>query len=202
LLVAANEEKRPLEHWIYCNFWLLTHQVFDETIVSKWRTEVLAMENRDISEAMVDFVIEELRYKANIFRLTGAVTVYNGDVVKSDSKVPNSLKEALRTAVRPLEDIREKDVDYHPGSDGKVIDLVHPSLFPLMYDRSRILRDKTIGIEDCFQSMGLGEVLRKDFSLYNHPGGGLPRLARRPYSNDFQWLPCEVDISAPDQPAK
>ncbi len=34
---------------------------------------------------------------------------------------------------KKLEDLFEGKFDYHPGSNNQVIDLVHPSLFPLQY---------------------------------------------------------------------
>lgn len=41
----------------------------------------------------------------------------------------------------------------------KVVDLVHPSLFPVIYGRSRILKDEAIGLDDCLAHSGSGEVL-------------------------------------------
>ena len=138
---------------------------------------------------MVDWCIDELRYKARIFEETGAVIVYNGDVVKSDTAISDSLKAALREAVIPLEDIPVREKDWHPGSDEKVLDLVHPSLFPFLYGRSRILPDSLVGLDDCIQRCGEGAIVPvpSDEDINRHEPGS--------YSNRFQWLPCEVDIS-------
>lgn len=57
----------------------------------------------------------------------------------SDVIVSFETKIALRSAVAPLEDVSDDQKDWHPGSDGKVLDLVHPSLFPLMYGKSKYL---------------------------------------------------------------
>jgi len=143
---------------------------------------------------MFTWIIKELRYKAKIFVETKAVSLYNGDVVKSDSKVPESLKDALKSAVAPLENIPEVYKDYHPGSDGKVIDLVHPSLFPLIYGRSRILPDKLVEIDNCLEMIGLGNAL---------PSPSENEISdahlSHSYSTDYQWLPCDVEFSAPDE---
>ena len=112
---------------------------------------------------MFRWIIQELRYKAKIFDETKAVSLYNGDVVKSDYKVPESLKEVLKSAVVPLETIPEVYKDYHPGSDNKVIDLVHPSLFPLIYGRSRILPDELVGLDNCLEMIGRGHILPSSF---------------------------------------
>jgi len=71
-------------------------QIFDETVSARWRLEALgSAPSIDITEKMVDWCIAELRYKATEFKKTGVITVLYGDVVKSDSAVPTSLKEAL-----------------------------------------------------------------------------------------------------------
>jgi hypothetical protein len=84
-----------------------------------------------------------------------------------------------------LEHVPEPDHDWHPGSDGKVLDLVHPSLFPLVYGRSRILRDKVVGLHDCIERSGEGETIPLVTAFANESS----------FSGDFQWLPCDVDIS-------
>jgi len=180
-------------------------QVFDDIIAEKWKAEAMSTPGRDVSQKMADWVIEELRWKAKIFQETGTITVYNGDVVKSDTAVSNSTKLALQAEARKLEDIPEIHKDYHPGSDGQVLDLVHPSLFPLVYGKSRVLEDRLIGLEDAISNCGEGTVVpvrdeketwsdRKELIYY----AGMDNRTTTPYSKDFQWLPCEVDISTGD----
>jgi hypothetical protein len=38
--------------------------------------------------------------------------------------------------VQWLENVPEKEKDWHPGSNGQVLDLVHPSLYPIVYNRT------------------------------------------------------------------
>jgi hypothetical protein len=130
-------------------------------------------------------------------------------VVKSDVAIPISVKKALQVAARELEDIPEKHKDWHPGSDGRVLDLVHPSLFPLIYGRSRVLEDRLIGLEDCVENCGKGvlvpirdeaETQLHTISTSSYWWKSTNRSA--PYSRNFQWLPCEIDISADDGRAK
>jgi hypothetical protein len=136
----------------------------------------MAAPGRDVSQKMVDWVIEELRYKAKIFKEIGAVSVYNRDVVKSDIAISDNVKQSA--AVRPLEEIPEVYKDYHPGSDGKVLDLVHPSLLPPIYGKSRVLDGELIRLDDCVESCGKGVIVpipsdidtrldRKDSSTYS-----------------------------------
>lgn len=48
------------------------------------------------------------------------------------------MREKLLAAVAPLEDVPDPEKDWHPGSDGLVLDLVHPSLYPIIYGRTVI----------------------------------------------------------------
>ncbi|KAG6844881.1 hypothetical protein H0H87_002716 [Tephrocybe sp. NHM501043] len=175
-------------------------KVFDDSITSKWREEALS-EDVDITNAMINWCISELRYKTKEFLKTGAVSVFNGDVVKSDYAIPKDLQEALKAAVAPLEQVPHHVKDWHPDSDNLVLDLVHPSLFPLIYGRTRILPYDTIGLEDCIKRSGEGIVVPVPPESEN----GIKHQTLKhswqrpkpttPFSRRFQWLPCDVDIS-------
>ncbi|KAF8647121.1 hypothetical protein AX16_006953 [Volvariella volvacea WC 439] len=161
---------------------IITHKpdwdkkIFNDEIVTKWKTEALSDNSQDITPAMDGM---------------------------SDIAVRHELKSLLRKAVKPLEDILEKDKDWHPGSDGKVLVLVHPSLFPLIYGRTRILEESLTNLEDCVKRCGEGKItaisekkdIEQTFSWWNF--GEPPRYT--PYSARFQWLPCEVDIGMDNQ---
>lgn len=157
---------------------------------------------------MFKWIIAELCWKAKSFQEAGTVTIYNGDVVKSDSRIPEALKKALKFSVIPLEDIPEVHKDYHPGSDGKVIDLVHPSLFPLIYGRSRVLPDKLVGIDNCLEMTGLGNRIPIPPEDQTKQGRGSDSNSyfwsalSPPYSRNYQWLPCEVEFSGKGESVK
>ena len=108
---------------------------------------------------MMNWVIDELHWKADILQKTDQIVAFDSGVVKSDTQIPEELKQALKDAVRPLEDIPQEEKDYHPDSEKRVVDLVHPSLFPVIYGRTRILPDRLIGLDDCLSSTGQGDVL-------------------------------------------
>ena len=159
---------------------------------------------------MANWCIEELRYKATLVPPAPAIppplVVYNGDVVKSDTAVSPELKTAVQDAVKVFEDkIPERLKDWHPGSNEKVWDLVHPSLFPLIYGRTHILANgETTTLEDCIERSGQGEIAEVPPEKQTMDAGATKRgfLAwldhfhpTSPFSAKFQWLPCEVDIS-------
>ena len=133
-----------------------------------------------------------------MFEDIGAVVVYTGHVVKSDSVVPESLKLELQAAVAELEDVPDKNEDWHPGSNRKVLDFVHPSLYPLVYGRTRVLESGTTSLEDCIARCGEGQttqippeedVAQKIYGIYRRDE------ELNSFSRNFQWLPCMVDIS-------
>ncbi|KAM6502962.1 Protein of unknown function (DUF4246) domain containing protein [Amanita muscaria] len=173
-----------------------TIKVFDDGIANKWKNEALAVEDVDITQGMVDWCIEELRYKAKAFDKTGMVMAYNGDVIKSDVAVSSSLRLALIDAVKHLEDVPASERDWHPGSDEKVLDLVHPSLFPLVSGLSRILPNGTTTLDDCIERTGEGIPLQ----LYTEKWDHLSHNSIKPksFSENFQWLPCEVNLRGDD----
>jgi hypothetical protein len=153
----------------------------------------MTTEGRDVTQEMADWVIAELRYKAEGFKTVGAVSAYDGDVVKSDTVVSTELKKSLQDAAKDLEDVPEYAKDYHPGSEGKVLDLVHPSLFPLIYGLSRALPDSLIGLDDCIESCGKGHIVpvRADTEMQSHAGNAASYMVwdrtRRPtYSKNYQ----------------
>ncbi len=171
-------------------------KVFDEVITSRWKEEALAAEGMDISEQMVDYCIAELKLKAKVFEATGGVSVIDGDVCKSDSLVSNDLRIALEKACEPLEDVPDIQKDWHPGSNNKVLDLVHPSLFPLVYGRSKILRKGSVSIDDCISRCGDGETIpvppkdETEDNVNRNTQLNIPNA----WSSKYQWLPCDVEF--------
>jgi hypothetical protein len=173
-------------------------KIFDETIVTKWKAEALSAPDIDITECMVNWCIAEIRYKSKQFTDIGSITAFDGDVVKSDAAISPSLRKALIAAAAPLENVPDVYYDWHPGSDYIVLDLVHPSLFPVVYGRTRILKDSLVGLEDCVQRCGEGETLKvppseeAQLGKYRSWGGLSGNILQDEFSRKFQWLPCEV----------
>ncbi|KAK7966271.1 uncharacterized protein PG986_000548 [Apiospora aurea] len=176
-------------------------KVSDEQIVQKWKEEAVqfdeTLDDFYLSEKMFEVCLEELREKAAVFERTQMVHVLDSEltVVKSDSMVPAELQQALLAAVRSLEDVPENQKDWHPGSDNQVLDLVHPSLFPLVYGLSRVLPVGKVPLDECTKYIGRGETIPIDTS---------PRARVKQISwgnevspeawGEFQWLPANVEF--------
>ena len=112
-----------------------------------------------MTEKMLDWCIAELKAKAKAFQKNGGlVSVFDGDVVKSDTIIPPDLQAALKVAVEPLENVPKHLKYWHPGSDGVVLDLVNPSLFSLVHGRTKVLKEGLTTLDDCTQRCGEGVV--------------------------------------------
>jgi hypothetical protein len=79
----------------------------------------------------------------------------------------------LIAAVSPLENVPDAEKDWHPGSNNQVLDLVHPSLYPIVYNRS-LFKDPQTG--EC-------ETLDPP----DHSGYFV--------SQKFQWLPSDFWVA-------
>ncbi|KAI9845547.1 MAG: hypothetical protein M1838_001696 [Thelocarpon superellum] len=168
-------------------------KVHDPVIAAKWKAEAMATPNLNMSQEMADWCLEELKCKAVEYQQTGAVCAVDRGIYKSDTAISPAIKEALKKGCAVLEDVPARQKDWHPGSDGKVLDLVHPSLFPLVYGRSKILPDETLSLVDCTTRAGEGETIPIPEEP-EVPPRSLQSLADFPrsWSTKFQWLPCEL----------
>ncbi|MEU8502122.1 DUF4246 domain-containing protein [Streptomyces lavendulae] len=141
-------------------------KMHDAGIVARWRQEAVA---QGLTEAQVRYVLAELGYYAGLRDGRTGIEVSAVDGVwQSDTLVDEQLRSRLREAVRPLEEVPEAERDWHPGSDGQVLDLVHPSLFCLV-------REVSGGPEEAWRNPT------------NH-------YSKHEFSENFQWLPTDVEV--------
>ncbi|MET9767155.1 DUF4246 domain-containing protein [Streptomyces sp. NPDC006415] len=139
----------------------------DPEIVARWTREAVA---QGLTDAQVRYVLAELAHYAALRDAETGIEVSAVDGVwQSDTLVDDGLRSRLREAVRVLEEVPEAERDWHPGSDGQVLDLVHPSLFCLVR-----------GVGDAPERAWQNETNR--YSAYE-------------FSEKFQWLPTDVDVT-------
>ncbi|MER6672839.1 DUF4246 domain-containing protein [Streptomyces sp. NPDC000983] len=138
----------------------------DPAIVARWTREAV---EQGMTEAQVQYVLAELAHYAALRDARTGVEVSAVDGVwHSDALIDDRLGARLRDAARVLEEVPEDEKDWHPGSDGQVLDLVHPSLFCLVRERS-----------------GAPE------RAWENP---TDRYSAYEFSEKFQWLPTDVDV--------
>ncbi|GAA2134171.1 DUF4246 domain-containing protein [Streptomyces synnematoformans] len=139
----------------------------DPGIVARWTEEAVA---QGLTEAQIRYVLAELAHYAALRDGRTGVEVSAVDGVwQSDTLVDDGLRSRLREAVRVLEEVPAAEQDWHPGSGGQVLDLVHPSLFCLVN-----------GVSDAPER------------AWQNPTN---RYSRYEFSERFQWLPTDVDVS-------
>lgn len=120
-------------------------------------------------------------------------------VVKSDSLVSESLHKSLLGAFATIRADQIDCPDWHPNSGDKVQDLVHPSMFPLVYGRTRVFSDEVVGVEDAIAKWsGRGDVILGE-SEWVKPAAkrhsyGVWDVGVPPdfWSVRYQWLPSNV----------
>ena len=117
-------------------------------------------------------------------------------IVKSDLDESDVFSSTLIQAVEHLENVPDSRKDWHPGSDGLVLDLVHPSLCPLQYGKSMVLPNDKIGLSNWGKYVCEGKVCPLQPELneglsYDRKGSWGNNLTLRPWGN-YQWLPSEV----------
>ncbi|AXE24753.1 DUF4246 domain-containing protein [Streptomyces globosus] len=139
----------------------------DPEVVARWTREAVA---QGLTEAQVAYVLAELAHYARLRDAGTGIEVSAVDGVwQSDTLVDDGLRSRLREAVRVLEEVPEEQKDWHPGSGGQVLDLVHPSLFCLVREVSG----------------GPERAWRNPTASYS----------KHEFSEKFQWLPSDVDVS-------
>ncbi|KAF9027233.1 hypothetical protein BDZ89DRAFT_1015748, partial [Hymenopellis radicata] len=197
--ISENDDSRTPDEWgdaprciVELRMCALSAAIRDKTdwqlkmknpdIVEKWRNEALGQALPDddlpewkLSEKMVDYVLQELEDYAGLRDAeTGIEMACYERVWKSDSLVPLELSMKLLAGVKVLEDVPDDQKDWHPGSNGQVLDLVHPSLYCVSYLNTwERLADNTFAVMEPPMESGASNFL----------------------SADFAWLPSDFVIS-------
>jgi hypothetical protein len=122
-------------------------------------------------------------------------------VAKSDTLVTTELHENLRKAFDKLKADHTVSPDWHPNSNSMVQDLVHPSMYPLVYGRTRGFKEEHVGVADAIEHWaGKGSVIPvQEPELepaeawrrpsYNVGGSHVPPEY---WSETYQWLPANL----------
>ncbi|KAM5356789.1 hypothetical protein ACJ41O_003435 [Fusarium nematophilum] len=160
-----------------------------------------------LDRGCLEYCIKELRAKAEFFQQSGLIPTLDAasTVVKSDSFIDSSLHDSLRAAFARLIEEQKDNPDWHPRTNEKVLDLVHPSLYPLVYGRTRVFEDEVVGVEDAIDKWaGKGEVIllppepEQDINANTYWQGGTAiggsEVDESFWSSKYQWLPSNVEL--------
>ncbi|KAH7337292.1 hypothetical protein B0J17DRAFT_769440 [Rhizoctonia solani] len=173
--LSADIRRKP-SWWIKCR---------DEGILNKWRTEAIVQVSL-MKESHVDYVLKELVGYANLRdEASGAEVSCYDRIWQSDKLVPTTLKERLIAGAQKLENVSEEKKDWHPRSNKQVLDLVHPSLYPLIYGQTLSYPEDSNDRDPAT----LASRLRPPSPI--HSGGENDYFV----SHRFQWLPTDFEVS-------
>ncbi|KAG8706765.1 hypothetical protein FRC09_002239, partial [Ceratobasidium sp. 395] len=182
----------------------------DQDILAKWRAEALKQAEH-MKESHIDYVLSELDGYANLRdEATGAEVACYDRIWQSDKLVPVALKARLIARIAKLENVPDSEKDWHPRSNDMVLDLVHPSLYPIVYGRTLAYPEGTTD-HDGTKLEVIPSPLPSDFK----PVGNRPTSEHSDGDNDsddedddyvaepedycvsqkFQWLPTDFVVS-------
>lgn len=165
--------------------------MLDDSVIKRLIEEAGSKEDVPLSEKMIECIIAELRWKAIEFEKTSITTVYNGDVVKAADIPDADIQVSMRAAVNELRANFLNNRHYKgffENSSETVQALVDPSLWPLVYGRSRIVVGREMGLDGCIEKSGRGREVPVPAAVEVQHG------KKNGFSHSFQWLPCEVKI--------
>ncbi|KAJ2062167.1 hypothetical protein GGI17_002627 [Coemansia sp. S146] len=107
--------------------------------IETWKVEAKA---QNLTDLEIDYVFAELSFYASLHSSGTNIFLSAVDGVwLSDSVVDDKTAKALRDYATILENVPVKDRDWRPNSNDRVLNLIDPSLYPLMYERSSVLSE-------------------------------------------------------------
>ena len=141
--------------------------------------------------------IEELRSKAKYFEISGIIPTLeaSASIAKSDTIVSAELHDGLQAAFDRLKADHAASPDWHPNSNSMVQDLVHPSMYPLVYGRTLGFQAEQVGVADAIKHWaGKGNVIPKDVTIPppTNPRRLFSGVPPEYWSETYQWLPANV----------
>ncbi|KAJ7210549.1 hypothetical protein GGX14DRAFT_626067 [Mycena pura] len=117
----------------------------DPKIRAKWREEAIEQAAksdesgtaRALTLLQIDYVLSELDGYVKIAdNEKGIERACFEAIWYSDRLISEDVMRRLKIAASVLENVPDDKKDWHPGSNGQVLDLVHPSLYCVVYSRT------------------------------------------------------------------
>ncbi|PWA02272.1 hypothetical protein BB558_001611 [Smittium angustum] len=112
--------------------------------------------------------------------------------------VSEELLNELKVNVAKLEDVPKHEKDWHPRSNKQVLDLVHPSIYPIVFGRTRgLTADMSATRVPKWDSViGKGQVKHIHIHQTEIDVDPDARDETRYRLEKFQWIPTEFDVGA------
>ncbi|KAJ2869637.1 hypothetical protein GGH93_006095 [Coemansia aciculifera] len=181
--------------------WLET--IYDANTRAGWAAEAKAKELTDVEFA---YVLDELVYYASLHLPVSNIRLSAADGVWfSDTLIDAEITSKFKNYADILESVPDRLKDYYPNDHSRVLNLIDPSLFPLIYSRSKLRHYAStspqilLGLENAGEFPGSLDEWRKALSVtkdgesdYYLPIGDRQYVS---YSSDIiSWLPSEFRV--------
>ncbi|KAJ1888599.1 hypothetical protein LPJ81_006284, partial [Coemansia sp. IMI 209127] len=181
----------------------------DAEIRTRWIAEA-EQQDPSLTEIEIDYAFDELEYCASLHTAGCGIRMSPVEQVWiSDSLIDTDTEKEVKRYAALLESVPDRQKDWHPNSNNQVLNLVHPSLYPIIYDRSMIL-DKPIPSPEaalkletfgaCPGSFDKWREAVKDVSSdvgqeYYFPEEDHEECSEQFISEKYCWLPTEFLVN-------
>ena len=164
-------------------------KIEDINIRNNWRKELLS--TTELQNSDIDYIFDELQY----YKLSNDGLIQRSSVRKTwkaDDYIPEILRRQFIDEVNKLK--ASKSIDYHPWSKNQVIDIIHPSLYPIVNNVSKITHHK-LNLKNCGDIFDKSEIKTVKFEKLNIANNNLDDSEiLNMSSKKFQWMPAEYDL--------
>ncbi|KAJ2778813.1 hypothetical protein H4R18_004385 [Coemansia javaensis] len=178
----------------------------DHEIRMRWTQEA---KQQQLTEQEIDYVFDELvHYVALHVPGSGIYLSPVERVWMSDSLVDEATTAELKRYAAILEDVPDRLKDWHPNSNDQVLNLVHPSLYPVVYKTTPLLSEPIASPAAALKVRTFGTVpgsLKSWKAAANKLASGgkgesedayyVPNSSISYASEKFCWLPSEFRVA-------
>ncbi|KAJ2860065.1 hypothetical protein GGH94_005741 [Coemansia aciculifera] len=175
----------------------------DSDACADWAAEAKAQKLTDLE---FRYVLDELAYYSSLHFPNSDLRLSAADGAWfSDTLIDAEPTKKLRDYAAVLESVPDRQKDWHPDVRSRMLNLIDPSLYPLIYDRSWLCRQSSTLPTAALTLESLGE-LPGSFEKWCEPRRAasdsgpeyyLPVVVKKQasYASDkFNWLPSEFRV--------
>ncbi|KAJ2911065.1 hypothetical protein GGI21_000234 [Coemansia aciculifera] len=171
----------------------------DAEAVAEWTAEAKAKELTDIE---LRYVLDELQYYSSLHIPGSSIRLSATEGVWiSDSLIDAQTTNALKDYAAVLASVPSRQKDWHPKDRARVLNLIDPSLFPLIYGCSKLCLQTTSSPQAALNPAVPGEFpgsIEKWSEILGELGYYVPKARGAwwdwSFSKEFCWLPSEFRV--------
>ncbi|KAJ2752781.1 hypothetical protein GGI19_003593 [Coemansia pectinata] len=160
--------------------WIET--INDADTRAGWAAEAKA---KDLTDVEFAYVLDELVYYVSLHPPGSNVRFSAADGVWfSDTLIDAETTNEIRDYAAILESVPDRQKDWYPKDRSRVLNLIDPSLFPLIYKRSKLCPQPGLSLQAALKLVEIGEF----------PGSLEGWRKALNVTEDGDWLPSEFRV--------